>query len=240
MAAEAPKRNATPPATAANGASPVPGRPDGPDVLRAPDEAVATILARDAYTRERHYFLMRLIIWLMIAVLAQSAALLYMATRPPVSRYFATDKDGRIMPLLPINRPISSQTDLSNWVADAVVQCYTLDFANWRPALAKAEENFTPQGWRGFRIALDSSGLLQSIIENKYVTTAVPTGAPVLLDSGQIGNRFAYKLQMPLLVTFQSGSGKTANQTMMVNIIVVRVPETDDPRGLGIAQLIVQ
>jgi intracellular multiplication protein IcmL len=217
---------------AAPGAGPASG-------LRHPDEAVATVLAREAYTRERHYLLIRVILGLLAALVVMSAALLFMATRPPQNHYFATDRDGRIMPLVPIDRPISSQTDLTNWVANSVAAAYTFDFANWRNELGAAQSNFTRAGWKGFQAALKDSGLLQTVMDSKYVTTAVPKSAPVLLDSGIIEGRYAWKLQMPLLVTFQS-SEKTVSQDLMVNVIVVRQPETEQPRGLGIAQLIAQ
>ena len=208
-------------------------------VMRHADAAVATIIAREAYTRERHYLLVRVILCLVAAIVVQAAANLYLATRPPVNRYFATDHDGRIMPLTPVSQPISSTSDLTTWVANSVVQAYTFDFANWRPQLQAAQLNFTGPGWKGFENALKDSGILQTVLEKKYVTTAVPTGSPVLLDKGIISGRYAWKLQMPLLVTFQSAE-RTASQNLMVDIIVVRQPETEHPRGLGIAQLIAQ
>jgi intracellular multiplication protein IcmL len=209
-----------------------------PVVLRQADEAVGTILAREAYTYARHIFLLRTIYCILGALVLQSCAVLYMATRPPVNHYFITDTAGRIQAITPLDRPINSQTDLNNWVANSIVAAYTMDFANWRAELTAAQGNFTPSGWRGFRDALDTSGLLKSIIENKYVTSAVPTGAPVLLDEGLVQGRYAYRLQMPLLVSFQTSDGKTAAQNMKMNIVVERIPQTEDPRGLGIAQLI--
>lgn len=237
MAPEQPKKTGVRPPSPVKGAD---SRPqEQPPVLRQADEAVATVLAREAYTRERHYFLVRVILCLVVALIVQSATMLYMATRPPVNHYFSTDRDGRIQPLTPLDRPISSLTDLTTWVANSVVQSYTFDFANWRPQLSAAQVNFTPAGWKGFRGALESSGLLQSVIDKKFVMTAAPLSVPILLDRGIINGRYAYKLQMPMMVTYQSSEHSTS-QSLMVDIIVVRQPETEHPRGLGIAQLISQ
>lgn len=205
--------------------------------LRHSDEAVATILARDAYARERHYLLIRVIMGLLIALGCSSASNLYLATRPPVNHYFATSGDGRLMQLTPVNRPIGSEAELNTWTANSVVQAYTFSFANYRAEQSAAQKNFTPQGWRSFQLALRESNLLQTVIDERYVTTAAPTGAPVLLDSGLVEGRYAYKLQMPMVVTYQS-SARTTSQNLMMDIIVVRQPETDNPRGLGIAQLL--
>ncbi len=67
----------------------------------------------------------------------------------------------------------------------------------------------------------------------------MPTSAPVLINQGLVQGRYAWKLSMPLLVTYQS-SERTVPQNLMVEIVVVRQPETEHPRGLGIAQLIAQ
>ena len=205
--------------------------------LRHSDEAVATILARDAYARERHYLLIRVIMGLLIALGLSSASNLYLATRPPVNRYFATSGDGRLMQLTPVNQPIGSLAELTTWTANSVTQAYTFSFANWRAEHSAAQKNFTTQGWRGFQRALTESNLLTTVMDEKYVTTAAPTGAPVLIDSGLVEGRYAYKLQMPMVVTYQS-SVRTTSQNLMMDIIVVRQPEIDNPRGLGIAQLI--
>src|SRR5699024_4736201 len=63
------------------------------------EEAVATRLLRDSYTRERHYFLMRLILAAFAALVISIAANVYLATRPVEHRYFATDTEGRIKTL---------------------------------------------------------------------------------------------------------------------------------------------
>jgi intracellular multiplication protein IcmL len=159
--------------------------------------------------------------------------------RPPVYKYFATDREGRIQPITPIDEPIGSQTEVSNWVAGAVVKAYTFDFANWRAQLSAARNDFTPQGWKGFEAALKDSGVLQTVLEKKYVTTAVPTGAPVMINQGVVDGHYAWKFQMPILVTYQS-SERTVPQNLMVNVLVVRQSEMENPRGLGIAQLIAQ
>ena len=220
---------------APSNASPASERP----VLRHADDAVATILMRDAYTRERHFFLLRLILALSAVLVAETWVVSILAMRPPVYKYFATDREGRIQPITPIDQPIGSQTEVSNWVAGAVVRAYTFDFANWRAQLSAARNDFTPQGWKGFEAALKDSGVLQTVLEKKYVTTAVPTGAPVMINQGVVDGHYAWKFQMPILVTYQS-SERTVPQNLMVNVLVVRQSEMENPRGLGIAQLIAQ
>lgn len=210
-----------------------------PPGLRGVDEGVATILARDAYTRDRHYFLMR-VIYVLAACLSGSVVLNAVLASQPITReYFLTDNEGRIRQLTALDSPVNSLTDISTWVSNSIAQAYTFSFANYRAELQVAQAAFTPAGWRGFEKALEESGTLQSVIANKYITTAVPTSAPVLVAQGLRDGLYAWKFEVPFIVTFQSASGRTS-QNVLVTATVVRQPETVNPRGLGIAQLIAQ
>jgi intracellular multiplication protein IcmL len=212
--------------------------PSPMSVSRHVEDAVATSLVRDAYTRERHYFLMRLIIVMACLVVVSVVSNIYLATRPPVERYFATDTQGRIMPITPVDRPIGNNSELGVWITNSIAQAYTFSFANYRQELEAARLNFTPNGWTGFQEALKSSDTLNSVIENKYVLTAAPSGAPVLIDEGHVeGGVYAWKFQVPFVITYQSAI-KATSQNLLITVVVVRQPETEQPRGLGIAQLI--
>lgn len=213
--------------------------PQHPPGLRQVDEGVATILARDAYQRDRHYFLMRSAM-VLGACLCVSVLLNALLISQPVKReYFLSDTEGRIRQLTSLDTPVNSLTEISTWVSMSIAKAYTFSFANYRAELQDAQANFTAPGWRGFERALQESGTLQSVINNKYITTAVPTAAPVLVQQGLRDGLYAWKFEVPFIVTFQSANGRTS-QTMMISATVVRQPETANPRGLGIAQLIAQ
>jgi intracellular multiplication protein IcmL len=207
--------------------------------LRHVDEAVASVLAREAYTRERHVFLVRMIVAQAAVILALVATVWFLATRPPQNHYFLTDNEGKIKEITSLDRPVNTLPEVTNWLSSAVTQAYTFSFANYQAELSAARVSFTPNGWKGFEKALKDSGNLKAVIENKYVSTAVPTGAAILISQGIVDGRYAYKFQLPILVTYQSAVQRTT-QNLMVTVIVVRQPETEAPRGLGIAQLIAE
>lgn len=215
------------------------GDGDGRAPMRHADEAVASMLARDAYTRERHLLMTRVIAGQAAAIVVALAAVFILATRPVEKHYFLTDNEGRIREIRALSEPVNTLPEVTTWVTNAITASYTFSFANYQQELSAARANFTPAGWGGFEKALKDSGNLKSVVENKYVATAVPTGAAILLTQGTIEGRFAYKFQVPILVTYQSAVQRTT-QNLMVTAIVVRQPETDHPRGLGIASLIAE
>lgn len=208
----------------------------GNKVVRSPDAAVATILARENYSRERHVMFSRLIVVLAVALCVSIGMNIVLSTRPVEMKFFATDVEGKIKQLTPIDQAITTLNELNTWVVNSTTQALTFSFANYRQELSAARQNFTTAGWAGFEKALAESNLLETIKARRYVSTAVPAGAPVLMASGLVEGRFAYKFQVPIVVTYASASETTSKQYLF-EVVVVRQPETVHPRGLGIASI---
>lgn len=214
------------------------GRFSQPGVHSQHDDALSTALARDAYKRERFEFLLRAIFAVM-AMLACSLLLnIWQATRPVQIRYFASTPEGRISEILPTNLPIQSINEVLTWGTQAVTQSFTLAFANYQQQLDDDQVNFTEAGWIGFQRALKQNKLLDTVISQQLVTSVVPTAAPVITSQGLMdGNHYGWHVQLPILISFESASARNS-QTMTVDMVIVRRPETENPRGLGIAQII--
>lgn len=201
--------------------------------------AVATRLMRDAYTRERHYFLMRTVVVLSALLFVSVSGNVYQGVQPTQYKYFATNEQGDLKELQPLNTPVQSKTALLNWVTNSITDTYTLSFANYQKELQDAASYFTTGGWKNFEKAIGASGFLPLILDDKFVTTAVPRGAPVIVAQGDMGGRYAWKVQIPILVTFESAKRVTSRE-YMVTALVVRRPQTENPVGLGIAQILAE
>lgn len=217
-----------------------PGRgPAGSEAMSHRDEAVATEIARNAYSRDRYQFLLRSLFGLMGILAVSVTGNVYLGLQQPENRYFATDPMGGIRELIPLERPIQSMNEVLNWATGALTQAYTMSFANYRESLQEVRPHFTRGGWIGFEEALHASGVIDSIVNGKLVATAVPQEAPVVVAQGIVEGRYAWKIQMPILVTYESANQRSSQRTL-VTATVVRVSELEHPRGLGIAQIIAQ
>ncbi len=201
------------------------------------DEALATRLVQSSYTRERAYFLMRVAVASLSLNLVLGAALGFVALRPPENRYFLSNPDGTMRPLVALNQPVLSDAERGLWVVQAVTESMTFDFTNFRSQLQRSRQFFTPDGFEAFNNALTESGILSSVNRFKYVVSAVPTGAPVQVRGGNLpgSGLYAWEYQIPLLLTY-TASDRTNNQNITVSVMVVRMRETENPRGLGIAR----
>lgn len=201
------------------------------------DVAAATALSRDALARDRYLFLLKTIYYISAALIVSIVVNIYLATRPVEFRYFTTTPTGVIREIEALNRPVQSATEVLSWTTSVITRAYSVSFANHEQQLADIRPNFTEPGWRGFEQALSRSGFVEKILSQQYVATAVPQSAPVVVAEGLVEGAYAWRLVLPILVTYQSASGQTS-QTVNVQVTVVRRPETENPNGLGIAQIV--
>ena len=70
------------------------------------------------------------------------------------------------------------------------------------------------------------------------VVSAQLTNPPTILKKELINRLFSWRIEVPVLVTYQNDTQYT-QQYNMVNILITRVPILNAPRGIGIEQLVV-
>jgi intracellular multiplication protein IcmL len=201
------------------------------------DDAVEMVKLRSDFYHDGHR---RVVIALLVSVFLNAiviSAFSYIIMHPPAPQYFATTINGRITPLIPLDQPNMPPSTLLQWANSAAIAAYTYNFVNYRQELQAASEFFTPQGWDQFTSALTASNNLSAVISKKLVVSAVATGAPVILDQGVINGVYTWRVQMPMLVTYQSAS-QLARQNITVTMVVERISTLNSARGIGISSFV--
>jgi intracellular multiplication protein IcmL len=199
--------------------------------------AVEVVKLRNDFYRDGYK---RVILALLLSVLLNAvliATFTYVITHPPAPQYFATTINGRITPLIPLDQPNMPPSTLLQWANSAAIAAYTYNFVNYRQELQAASEFFTTDGWTEFTNALKASNNLNAVIDKKLVVSAVATGAPVILDQGIIDGIYTWRVQMPMLVTYQSAS-QTARQNVLVTMVIQRISTLNSARGIGISSFV--
>lgn len=158
-------------------------------------------------------------------------------TNQPENRYFATTEDGRLVPMVPLNQPNLSSPALMSWVAQSATEVMTFGFNDYRRRLQESSRNFTRRGWESFTQALQRARIIEMVEANQQVVTAAPQGAPILQSEGLVNGRYQWTVQVPMIVTYQSGA-KTRSDRLLVTVVVVRTPRLESPNGVGIEQWI--
>lgn len=202
-------------------------------------DALTTVGLRNAFYRDNYRRVVLILFLSMIVNLGLAGVLFWMLTHPPKPVYFATSINGRISPLYPLSQPNQSDSAVLQWANQAAIASFTYNFVNYRQELQAASEFFTPAGWKEFLDALQQSNNLDSVKAKKLIVSAVATQAPIVLRKGRLGGRYAWRVQMPLLVTYQSAS-EFSQEKNIVTMLIKRISTLNSPRGIGIEQLVVR
>lgn len=203
-----------------------------------PEDALTAVTLRNNFYRDGQQKLMVVLLLSVLCNFILASTLVYIFTHPPAPKYFATSISGRITPLYPLNEPNQSDSAILQWANQAAIAAFSYNFVNYRTELQASSGFFTADGWDQFLSALQSSNNLDAVKAKKLIVSAVATKAPVILQKGVLNGRFAWRIQMPILVTYQSASEFT-QQSNVVTILVSRVSTLNSPRGIGISQFVV-
>jgi intracellular multiplication protein IcmL len=202
------------------------------------EDALTVVALRNKFYKDSQR---RIILALMIAIVVNvmmGILIVYMITHPPAPKYFATSINGRITPLFPLDEPNQSDSAVLQWANQAAIAAFTYNFVNYRDELQSASGFFTADGWDQFLSALQQSNNLDAVKAKKLVVSAVATRAPIILQKGVLNGQYSWRVQMPILVTYQSASEFT-QQNNVVTMLINRVSTLNSPRGIGISQFVV-
>lgn len=202
------------------------------------DDVIEVVKTRNDFYKDNYRKVVIALLLCIFIIAILMGSIIYMVSNPPEPRYFATTNDGRIMPLIPLEQPNLSNAALLQWANTAAISAYTYNFIDYRQRLQEASEYFTPDGWRAFLDALKASNNLNAVTDKKLIVSAVAVKAPTVLEQGVLMGRYTWKVQLEMLVNYQSPS-QMVQQNLVVTMLIVRVPTLSSARGIGIAQFIV-
>lgn len=199
---------------------------------------LGTVVIRNEFYRDGYRSLLKVTLIQCVVILGLIGAMYYVIkVNKPQNLYFATTEDGRLIPMIPLSQPNLSTPALMSWVAQATTEVMTFGFNDYRRRLQESSRNFTKRGWESFTQALQRSRIVEMVEVNQQIITAAPKGAPVLQSESLVAGRYQWAVQIPLILTYRSGS-RTSNSGLLVTVIVVRVPRLESSSGIGIEQWI--
>ncbi len=170
-------------------------------------------------------------------ILITVTIVLAMSQTAPV--YFATQADGSLVEIQPLDMPLVSDDMLLTWATRAAVSSYSFNFLDWQNDLQGVQQYFTSTGFKNFIDALQNSGNLDTVVAKRLVVQATVVDVPRVIQQGLIKGRYAWKIQIPMLVKYISAN-EELRQPILVTLLVARVPTTQKPEGIAIAQFVVE
>ncbi|KTD32756.1 protein IcmL (DotI) [Legionella nautarum] len=201
-------------------------------------DALTAVKLRNEFYRDGQRKIIFALLFSVLINFILASLLVYMLTHPPAPKYFATSISGRITPLFPLDEPNQSDSAVLQWANQAAIAAFTYNFVNYRDELQASSGFFTADGWTQFLNALQQSNNLDAVKAKKLIVSAVATRAPIILQKGLLNGVYSWRVQMPILVTYQSAS-EFSQQNNVVTMLITRVSTLNSPRGIGIAQFVV-
>lgn len=202
-------------------------------------DALETIKLRRDFYRDSYRLVAIILFFSIVANLLLAAVIGYIETHKPAPQYFATTRGGQLIKMTPLDQPYMQDNVLLNWVANAVTSLYTYDFLNYRKTFQDNQQYFTDNGWKAFLDQIDKSRNLKTVESKKLVVSATPAGAPVITNQGALDGVYSWRVQIPVVVTYQSLS-EQFSERLLVTLTVQRRPTLDSKYGVGIAQFVAQ
>ena len=78
------------------------------------------------------------------------------------------------------------------------------------------------------------------IQEKRLSVSAVVTRAPVISASGLVGGKATWKVEFPLVISYESSQGVESTQRLMATVLVCRASTAITPRGVVIQQVVLK
>lgn len=205
-------------------------------------DAIQAVITRNMFYRRLHYYALMVLLVAVIVIGIMMGTLIYISgTGYNHPLYFATDHVGRVLKITHVSQPNMSEDEVVAWAVQAVESAYTYDYVNFRSQLQSAQKYFTEYGWGNYMDALKASNNLVALNDRKMVAYANVVDKPVILTRGLLSGAYAWRIQMPVLVTYllppYDDTAKFSNP-VTVTVIVQRQPMLQSYKGLGVLQLI--
>ncbi|WP_304679512.1 DotI/IcmL/TraM family protein [uncultured Desulfovibrio sp.] len=204
----------------------------------APDAAVV-IGGLDWY-RTQFRRTMKLALTLTVALCVSLGVVAILLLNQPKPRYFAATPDLRLAPMVPLDQPLLTQDGLLTWASNAITGAMSLNFLEWREKLESIRPHFEDEAFKSFLASLKSSGILEMIQDKRLSASAVATRAPVIIASGLVGGRATWKIEFPLIVSYESSQGVESTQKLLATVLVCRASTARTPRGVVIQQVVLK
>lgn len=199
---------------------------------------IQTKFYRDSFPKFMFLFLVTLLICI-VSISLNILQLIYKPKSQQFATFSSTDGSTRLVEMIPLNEPNLSTQPLLQWATEAATSCYNFDFNRMEKQIQNLRPYFTAQGYQHYIEALQAENTLIDVKEKLLIVSAVPLKAPVILREAVSSSieRYAWQVQLPLLVTYQSSS-ELKKAEITVTMLIVRVDTLESPKGIGISQFL--
>lgn len=134
--------------------------------------------------------------------------------------------------------PVLEPVSLLNWARDAAVLSFHYDYTNMNQWLTQYSTYFDVRGWFHYYQALKKSGNMEKVSHNKLTVSSTPLEPPKILWQGVDLGIYKWRVEMPLLVQYETPEGKKIQQKLKITMSLRRTDESTGKQGIAIQRFI--
>lgn len=183
--------------------------------------------------RNNYRRMIKWVVRMLFLTVILAATLSWMTIRRPQPMYYAAVTNGQVLQMHSLSEPVITDKFIVSWSALTARRVFNLSFVNYQDNLNVVKDRFTPGGWEKMQDALNSSGLIQNMVNNKLIVSSVVSGSPVILARMVVNGRFTWRVQMQMLVKYTSAS-EQSQENLVVTMNIQRIPTLDSAQGIQI------
>jgi len=95
------------------------------------------VTLRNEFYRDNYRKLMSILLFMALIIISLIGFIYFQRITAPKPTYFATNADGSLITMVPLNRPNLSTNALLAWAAEAATSVFNYDFVHYRADLNK-------------------------------------------------------------------------------------------------------
>lgn len=205
------------------------------------------VMLRNYYYFSNYRRLMIVCLIMLLITITLAFFLKYEINKLPPPRYFATTIYGEPLPLIPLDQPNMEDNALKTWAMEAAIDAYDMNFVNYRYAIQKARNYFTPAGYELYLNAIKESRNLDAVKRKKMIVYAKINGIPQILKTTytdpnlNVDGAFAWQVQIPVVVTYENSNPQDKIvQSNVLTILITRMNPLESPTSIGIDSFVSQ
>lgn len=196
-------------------------------------------IQKNHFYRDKYRMMMKWLVILIVICAALSVVLMWMVFDRKQPDYYAAMTTGEVVSMHSLSEPVITNDFIVQWSALTTRQIFNLDFSRYEQELDKVKNNFSQAGWVKLMSALNTSGLLKNLVDNRLIVSSVISKSPVILASMIVNGRFTWRVQMELLIKFTSASEVT-HESLIVTMDIQRMPTLDVAQGIQITNFVAE
>ena len=202
------------------------------------DENLRIVTIQDDFYRDGFKKILIVLLMVLFAIVLLASISIYLHYTKPSPTTFFVDREFRVQGAVSVDQPYLSEPDMLQWVGASIPRAFSYDFLHYNDQLKKAQTFFTENGWQVFLNHLNNYVSYNYVTTNKLFVNGTPAGAPYILDQRVLSGRYAWLVQMPVLLKM-TGYGVNSAKTLTLQILVVRISTLNNLNGIAIDNVLV-